>query len=160
MLCIATNIYALLMFVVLFIYAFFHFQKEGKFFYGIAILNAAFATTQVVSAQAFFQETRQVLMALLAIHMGLLVGFIVLLNVDSKKALSVMKMAIVVRILYHVVELLIYVTQNNLTSAMSLMPEDVNAFGVLLLNAKLLIPLLIDTSVYLCYKAILKYSKD
>lgn len=71
-----------------------------------------------------------------------------------------MKMAIVVRILYHVVELLISVTQNNLTSAMSLMPEDVNAFGVLLLNAKLLIPLLIDTSVYLCYKAILKYSKD
>ena len=156
--CIAENIIPLIIFVALFIYAFFYIKKDGKFFYAIAILNVSYATAQIISAQVFFAVPRGALMALLSIHLGLLTAFIVLINVNSNRALWIMRFAILTRILYHIGHLGIYISQDRLQ--ISSVQEFIGSSEGFFLIAEMLIPLLIDTSIYLCYMAKLKYIKN
>lgn len=155
--CIIENILPLVIFVTLFIYAFFYIKKDGKLFYAIAILNIAYATAQIESAQAFFAVARPILMSLLSIHLGLLTAFVVLINVNSNRALWMMRFAIISKISYHLGHLGIYILQDRLQ--ISAIREEFVGSERFFLFAKMLIPLLIDTSIYFCYKAKLRHGK-
>lgn len=155
--CIVENIIPVVIFAALFIYAFFGLKKDSKLFYAIAILNIVYATAQIESAQAFFAVARPILMSLLSIHLGLLTAFVVLINVNSNRALWMMRFAIISKISYHLGHLGIYILQDRLQ--ISAIREEFVGSERFFLFAKMLIPLLIDTSIYFCYKAKLRHGK-